>query len=280
MSSEILGNGQCQVKVNTRANIKLIDLTSIHLPGKNKILFIDTIQTFDLFTHNYGYVEESNLHIKWASVANDYKGLGLSNCLFEARFLMAHFFDKEYVSWWDTEYNFNDFILFDELDLSKTKTNKSKPKSKKVISEESSNSISEESKHSENSEESDDSNHSNPKISTPNESKCRYFKALYPNSGKYCGRYTGVTPKQAASKAFTKLLQIKKREGSEIPTSMPIYLRESTRGSSRKVYGYEASQQKLSEPQQLIITDKETGTEKTIEYSYRNSTKKIYPPGI
>ena len=110
------------------------------------------------------------------------------------------------------------------------------------------------------------------------EGKERYFKLIDAKTGRSYGRYTGDTPKQAASKGFTKMLQKLKTEGKHPPKQSTIYLRESTRGSARKVYGYEASRQKLPEPQQLVIKDKETGDEKTIVYHFRNKIKKVAVP--
>ena len=106
----------------------------------------------------------------------------------------------------------------------------------------------------------------------------RYFKLVDLKTGKSHGRYTGDTPKQAASKGFTKMLQKLKTEGKKAPKNSTIFLRESTRGSARKVYGYEATRQKLPEPQELVITDKETGVEKTIVYFYRNKIHKVPVP--
>lgn len=111
------------------------------------------------------------------------------------------------------------------------------------------------------------------------EQKERYFKLIDAKTGGSYGRYTGDTPKQAASKGYTKMLQKLKSEGKQPPKQATIiYLRESTRGSARKIYGYEASRQKLPEPQELVITDKETGEEKTIVYHYRNRIKKVPVP--
>jgi len=107
----------------------------------------------------------------------------------------------------------------------------------------------------------------------------RYFKTIDAKTGDSYGRYTGETPKQAASKAYTKLLQKFKSDGKAVPKqSTTIFLRESTRGSARKIYGYEASRQKLKEPQRLFITDKETGEEKEIVYHFRNKIKKVTVP--
>lgn len=119
----------------------------------------------------------------------------------------------------------------------------------------------------------------NMKQTEDEEKKERYFKLIDAKTGRSYGRYTGETPKQAASKGFTKMLQKLKTEGKNPPKqSTTIYLRESTRGSARKVYGYEASRLKLPEPQELVIKDKESGEEKTIVYHYRNKIKKVPVP--
>ena len=106
----------------------------------------------------------------------------------------------------------------------------------------------------------------------------RYFKLIDAKTGKSYGRYIGGTPKQAASKGYTKMLQKLKANGKKAPAHSVIYLRESTRGSARKVYGYEAARIRLPEPQELVITDKETGKEKTITYNFRNKIKKVAVP--
>jgi len=110
------------------------------------------------------------------------------------------------------------------------------------------------------------------------EKKARYFKLVDPKTLKSTGRYTGETPKQAASKGYTKYIQKLKARGKKAPTETIIYLRESTRGSNRKVYGYSASRQKLDEPQELDIEDKVNGGSKTIVYRFRNRIKKVPVP--
>ena len=109
------------------------------------------------------------------------------------------------------------------------------------------------------------------------EGKKRYFKMI-DEAGHTIGRYTGDTPKQAGSKAFTKMVQRANKEGKKLPKTSSIYLRESTRQSNRKTYGYSASRRKLDEPQQLEIQDGETGETKQITYYYRNDVKKIAVP--
>lgn len=122
----------------------------------------------------------------------------------------------------------------------------------------------------------------NDKVKSSNSSNSlleeRYFKLIDPKNKQSFGRYTGATPKQAASKAYTKLLQKLKQSGGSIPKTTTLYLRESTRNSPKKVYGYAASRIKLTEPQQLTIKDKVTGSDKTITYNYRNKIKKIAVP--
>lgn len=108
--------------------------------------------------------------------------------------------------------------------------------------------------------------------------KSRFFKAINEKDGKGHGRYTGDTPKQAASKGYTKFIQRLKAEGKAIPKTTKIYLRESTRGSNRKVYGYIASRVKLDEPQELTIKDNATGEKKMITYNYRNKIHKVAVP--
>lgn len=106
----------------------------------------------------------------------------------------------------------------------------------------------------------------------------RYFKLINEKTSKSYGRYTGDTPKQAASKGYTKMLQKMKENGKTPPKQSTIYLRESTRGSARKVYGYVAYRQKLPEPQKRVIIDKESGEKKTIICKYRNRIKKAPVP--
>ena len=56
-------------------------------------------------------------------------------------------------------------------------------------------------------------------------------------------RYVGDTPKQAASKAYSKTILRMKKDGKKIPTtrSLDLFLRESTRGGTKKIYGYKAT---------------------------------------
>lgn len=118
------------------------------------------------------------------------------------------------------------------------------------------------------------------KNSKPAPAKERFFKLVDPETGETSGRYTGKTPKQAASKGYTKRLKKYKEEGKKHPHKSIIYMRESTRGSSKKYYGYSASRIQLPEPQQLKIKDKLTGKKKIITYHYRNKIKKVMVPDM
>lgn len=109
--------------------------------------------------------------------------------------------------------------------------------------------------------------------------KIRFFKRIDLKTGETSGRYVGVTPKQAASKADTKLRQKFKRDGKPYPDVNYIYIRESTRNSLKKVYAYISEPNRLDKPQKKPIFDKDTkkpvidpqtGKQKIVIYKYRN----------
>lgn len=113
-------------------------------------------------------------------------------------------------------------------------------------------------------------------------STTRYFK-IVGTDGQMTGRYSGSTPKQAASKAFTKVLQQNQMitDGNDRDSCIEttkIILRESTRGSNRKMYAYTASRIKLSEPNRMEIRDVHSGKSTYIEYDYQNKVKEIPVP--
>ncbi|BCS83004.1 hypothetical protein QLL95_gp1119 [Cotonvirus japonicus] len=120
---------------------------------------------------------------------------------------------------------------------------------------------------------------SSKNTSTEKASKERYFKLIDPKTNKSFGRYTGGTPKQAASKGFTKIVHNIQTEKGKVPKDFlkEIYLRESTRGSPRKIYGYKAQRQELAKPQSIDIKGSD-GKVKRITYRYRNKIHKINKP--
>lgn len=164
----------------------------------------------------------------------------------------------------------------EEETQSRTKTTKGKTAAKKSAGKTSSSKTTKSAQ--ERSKKSSNSKSAKPARGGSDKDKERYFKLIDAKTGRSFGRYTGDTPKQAASKGYTKMLQKLRTEGKNPPKQSTIYLRESTRGSLRKVYGYEASRQKLPEPQELVIEDKVSGEKKTIVYHYRNKIKKVVVP--
>lgn len=102
----------------------------------------------------------------------------------------------------------------------------------------------------------------------------RYFKLMNPASGKYEDRYSGSSPKQVASKAFTKIIK-QYQPPSVVPENVTIVLKESTKGSDGEIYTFSASRKKLCEPEKVTTTDKDTGETWTITYEYMNCIKKI-----
>ena len=89
--------------------------------------------------------------------------------------------------------------------------------------------------------------------------KTRYFKIIGENGRSY-GRFTGSSPKQAASKAFTAITKKKKNKNAE--TNFTI--RECTRGSHCKKYHYIGKRVELETPKIITIGSKE------VKYKYAN----------
>lgn len=99
--------------------------------------------------------------------------------------------------------------------------------------------------------------------------KTRSFKVKLPESEVYEGRFTGLTPYQAANKALSKYYRDHKSSGNEIVFS----IRESTRGSKRLVYHYTGHRTKLEVPVEYVI---KSGSEnKVITKNFKNRLTKI-----
>lgn len=104
---------------------------------------------------------------------------------------------------------------------------------------------------------------------TVTEKKTRSFKVLLPNSEVYEGRFTGLTPYQAANKALSKYY----RENSKAKKTVRFSIKESTRGSKRLVYHYNGHREKLAVPVEYAI---KSGDEtKVITKNYKNRLVKI-----
>lgn len=98
----------------------------------------------------------------------------------------------------------------------------------------------------------------------------RSFKVMLPGYEAYDGRYTGKTPYQAANKALSKYF----REAENADENIQFSIKESTRGSAKRVYHYTGERMELETPVEYTITDK-TGTDKTITKNFKNRLKKI-----
>jgi hypothetical protein len=91
-----------------------------------------------------------------------------------------------------------------------------------------------------------------------------------PSKEEYEGRFTGLTPYQAANKALSKFFRENKHE-NEFEITFTIC--ESTRNSNKNEYSYIGKRSILNEPVTYKIMDK--GEEKIIIKKYKNVLKKI-----
>jgi hypothetical protein len=94
----------------------------------------------------------------------------------------------------------------------------------------------------------------------------RSFKVKLPNKEDFEGRFTGLTPYQAANKALSKYFRETETPNAEITFSIC----ESTRKSKKSVYTYVGRRQKLDTPVTYKIQD---GRE--IVKNFKNSLKKV-----
>ena len=92
---------------------------------------------------------------------------------------------------------------------------------------------------------------------------------MLPGSDKFEGRYTGLTPYQAANKALSKYY----RENTENVSEITFSIRESTRGSKRTVYTYNGRREKLATPVEYTIKGKDG--ERTVVKEYKNRLTKV-----
>jgi hypothetical protein len=97
----------------------------------------------------------------------------------------------------------------------------------------------------------------------------RSFKVKLPNKEEFEGRFTGLTPYQAANKALSKFF----RESGNIDTDVTFSICESTRKSKKTVYTYTGKRYKLDVPVVYKIEDGENGKE--IVKNYKNLLKKV-----
>lgn len=96
--------------------------------------------------------------------------------------------------------------------------------------------------------------------------RIRSFKVKLPGSEEFEGRFTGLTPYQAANKALSKYF----RETEKPQVEITFSICESTRKSRKATYTYVGRRQKLDVPVSYKIQD---GRE--IVKNFKNSLKKV-----
>ena len=109
-------------------------------------------------------------------------------------------------------------------------------------------------------------------VSSSTKKPGRSFKVKLPGSTVFEGRFTGLTPYQAANKALTKLYKLNKNKN--LSKQVTFTIKESTRGSKKKEYTYNGNRTKLSTPVSYNITDSK-GATKTITKQFKNTLTKV-----
>jgi len=106
--------------------------------------------------------------------------------------------------------------------------------------------------------------------------KKRTFK-IKTGEDEYRSRITGHTPKQAASKALTLIVNDAKANGKTVKGKVCFTIRETTRGGRGKEYCYQGEKVKLAEPTRYSIRSSGGGV-KEIVNRYKNVIEKYHPP--
>ena len=107
------------------------------------------------------------------------------------------------------------------------------------------------------------------KVASDSKPNVRSFKVQLPGNEVYVGRFTGLTPYQAANKALSKYFRETKKPKPEIQFS----IRESTRGSKRSTYTYNGEIQKLETPVEYTISNAK-GEDRTIVKKFKRSEER------
>jgi hypothetical protein len=112
-----------------------------------------------------------------------------------------------------------------------------------------------------------------PEQELEDDNKTRSFKVQLPTETDFTGRFTGLTPYQAANKALSKYFR--NNDNVNINGEEIIFnIKESTRGSKRSTYAYTGKRIKLTEPIQYKIKAS-SGEERIIVKQYKNHLTKI-----
>jgi hypothetical protein len=114
--------------------------------------------------------------------------------------------------------------------------------------------------------------HSDDELNSGDSKKnLRSFKVKLPNSETFTGRFTGLTPYQAANKALSKYFRQNKNYDEDIEFS----INETTRASKKITYNYIGKRFKLETPVIYEIKDNKDGSIKQIVKNYKNILKKV-----
>jgi hypothetical protein len=105
--------------------------------------------------------------------------------------------------------------------------------------------------------------------------KLRSFKVKLPNSEDYEGRFTGLTPYQAANKALSKFFRQNKDSITDISNEVEFSINETTRNSKKTIYTYIGTRNKLEVPVVYKIKDSKDGSIREIVKNFKNSVKKV-----
>jgi hypothetical protein len=111
----------------------------------------------------------------------------------------------------------------------------------------------------------------------------RYFKCIMLNKegvARCTGRYSGKKPKQAASKACTRLYEeyAEAHDGADLPEKIVFGMHECTRASKKKKkYFYTGRRIHLETPEEVVINkiDPKTQQNMVIKYYYNNDVRKL-----
>jgi len=101
----------------------------------------------------------------------------------------------------------------------------------------------------------------------------RSFKVKLPGSETYEGRFTGLTPYQAANKALSSYYRLK-LTAKQRKTRIRFTIRESTRGSKKGEYTYHGKREKLTTPVSYPI-EQPNGQVRIITKAFKNKLTKV-----
>ena len=111
-------------------------------------------------------------------------------------------------------------------------------------------------------------------VDADEDTKTRSFKVQLPGDQEYVGRFTGLTPYQAANKALSKYYRSLETVDILDKSQIEFAIKESTRGSKRLTYTYKGNRIKLETPISYTIKSL-TGEERVITKQFKNQLIKV-----